>query len=218
VRLQWTGRIGAYLSWRRRHHYRFLSTLIRGRDVMADVLFRERFFRIVNSIITWFCAMPKGGRERPVAEAGELERTYDWLGAAALYTRASVPEADLLRARTCSTKKVSRRIQTYCQSLAPARVGLALLPGKGALSTCGSAFSNQSRTARRLPTPSFSMQQFLRNLSEAHARRQLLGPRDTRARIGWWAGRDLNSRPFGYQPNAQAKLSYRPTERTAKVE
>ena len=25
-----------------------------------------------------------------------------------------------------------------------------------------------------------------------------------------WAGRDLNSRPFGYQPNAPAKLSYRP--------
>ena len=27
-----------------------------------------------------------------------------------------------------------------------------------------------------------------------------------------WAGRDLNSRPFGYQPNAQAKLSYRPLD------
>jgi GNAT superfamily N-acetyltransferase len=26
----------------------------------------------------------------------------------------------------------------------------------------------------------------------------------------WWAGRDLNSRPFGYQPNALAKLSHRP--------
>jgi hypothetical protein len=29
-------------------------------------------------------------------------------------------------------------------------------------------------------------------------------------RIQKWAGRDLNSRPFGYQPNAPAKLSYRP--------
>lgn len=27
----------------------------------------------------------------------------------------------------------------------------------------------------------------------------------------WWAERDLNSRPFGYQPNALAMLSHRPT-------
>jgi hypothetical protein len=26
----------------------------------------------------------------------------------------------------------------------------------------------------------------------------------------WWAWRDLNSRPFGYQPNAPTKLSYKP--------
>jgi hypothetical protein len=29
-------------------------------------------------------------------------------------------------------------------------------------------------------------------------------------RIPKWAGRDLDSRPFGYQPNALTKLSYRP--------
>ena len=29
----------------------------------------------------------------------------------------------------------------------------------------------------------------------------------------WWAWRDLNSRPFGYQPNAPAKLSYKPTNK-----
>ena len=27
----------------------------------------------------------------------------------------------------------------------------------------------------------------------------------------WWAGRDLDSRPFGYQPNALTMLSYRPS-------
>ena len=27
-----------------------------------------------------------------------------------------------------------------------------------------------------------------------------------------WAGRELNSRPFGYQPNALTKLSYRPAQ------
>src|SRR3990170_5891884 len=29
--------------------------------------------------------------------------------------------------------------------------------------------------------------------------------------LGWWAGRDLDSRPFGYQPNALTMLSYRPS-------
>ena len=27
----------------------------------------------------------------------------------------------------------------------------------------------------------------------------------------WWAGRDLNSRPSGYQPDAPTRLSYRPS-------
>ena len=36
-------------------------------------------------------------------------------------------------------------------------------------------------------------------------------------RRDWWAGRDLNSRPFGYQPNALAKLSHRPGKLFSKI-
>ena len=69
---------------------------------MVGILFRERFFRILNSIIIWFFAMPKGSREsaRTVVmswkeKAEELlskakggEKNYEWAKAAKLCKRA----------------------------------------------------------------------------------------------------------------------------------